>query len=207
MTRVRICFTGHRPDKLGGYEWYSDKNQQIRFNLSMLMQRFINKNKDKQIEVMLGGALGLDQFAFDVCHRIKEDDPDKIKLIMCIPFADQYVKWPSHCQDRYFEQCQLADKRIYVDREEGYQLKGIDSGIYHVAKLQKRNAYMVDRSDVVFAIWDGSKGGTANCVNYARKKKKTIVIIDPATWKMTIEHHVLLDVPLEGITGNIKVYN
>lgn len=24
-----ICFTGHRPDKLGGYDWNTPKNQKI----------------------------------------------------------------------------------------------------------------------------------------------------------------------------------
>jgi uncharacterized phage-like protein YoqJ len=46
---------------------------------------------------------------------------------------------------------------------------------------QKRNEWMVDRADTVFAIWDGSPGGTANCVKYAVKQEKRILLYDPVT--------------------------
>lgn len=35
---------------------------------------------------------------------------------------------------------------------------------------QKRNEWMVDHADRVVAYWDGTAGGTANCVKYAKKK-------------------------------------
>ena len=45
--------------------------------------------------------------------------------------------------------------------------------------MQKRNEYMVDLADRVIAVWDGSKGGTANCVKYAEKVGKEIIRIEP----------------------------
>ena len=45
--------------------------------------------------------------------------------------------------------------------------------------MQKRNEYMVDLSDKVAAVWDGSKGGTGNCVRYAEKCGKEIISIVP----------------------------
>lgn len=201
---LTICFTGHRPDKLGGYDWYGDKNEQIRFNLMVFMKKIINLNSNIKIKAKVGGALGFDQFAFAVCHRLKEEGYD-IDIEVCIPFADQYIKWRDIDQDRYFEQCQLADKRTYIDRCEGYQLKDIDSGIYHPAKMQKRNEYMVDRSDVVISLWDGSKGGTANCVRYAKKKSKTVIIINPETWKIEVEYNQTLPKPLKSIDNKINL--
>ena len=45
--------------------------------------------------------------------------------------------------------------------------------------MQKRNEYMVDNSDKVFAFWNGEeKGGTWNTIQYARKKGKDLEIID-----------------------------
>lgn len=38
---------------------------------------------------------------------------------------------------------------------------------------------MVDNSDFVIAVWDGTKGGTANCVRYAKKLNKELVAINP----------------------------
>ena len=45
--------------------------------------------------------------------------------------------------------------------------------------MQKRNEYMVDLADKVIAVWDGSKGGTGNCVRYAEKCGKEIIRIVP----------------------------
>ena len=46
--------------------------------------------------------------------------------------------------------------------------------------MMVRNKYMVDISDRGIAVWDGSKGGTANCVRYAQKIGKPLDIINPA---------------------------
>ena len=35
---------------------------------------------------------------------------------------------------------------------------------------------MVDRSDFVLAFWNGTKGGTGNCVEYAKKQGKPVVV-------------------------------
>ncbi len=41
--------------------------------------------------------------------------------------------------------------------------------------MQKRNSYMVDKSDLVFAIWNGEKkGGTWNTISYVIKQNKPI---------------------------------
>ena len=44
--------------------------------------------------------------------------------------------------------------------------------------MQKRNKYMVDNSQYVIAVWDGSKSGTFNTLKYARKLKRNIMVID-----------------------------
>lgn len=45
--------------------------------------------------------------------------------------------------------------------------------------MQKRNEYMVDHSDKVIAVWDGSKSGTKNCIDYAKKVGKDIIFVQP----------------------------
>lgn len=38
---------------------------------------------------------------------------------------------------------------------------------------------MTDKADLVIALYDGTKGGTKNCVDYAKKRNKEILIINP----------------------------
>ena len=45
--------------------------------------------------------------------------------------------------------------------------------------MQRRNEYMVDKADTLIAVWNGTSGGTANCVKYAKKKGVDIVRLDP----------------------------
>lgn len=43
---------------------------------------------------------------------------------------------------------------------------------------QKRNEWMVDHCDILCAVWDGTPGGTANCIKYANKVGRKIVYMD-----------------------------
>ena len=40
---------------------------------------------------------------------------------------------------------------------------------YAAWKMQKRNEWMADKATRIVALWDGSPGGTANCIAYASK--------------------------------------
>ena len=46
---------------------------------------------------------------------------------------------------------------------------------------QDRNIWMVDNAQATIAIWDGSAGGTKNCVDYALKKGRPVYNINPKT--------------------------
>jgi uncharacterized phage-like protein YoqJ len=37
--------------------------------------------------------------------------------------------------------------------------------------MQKRNEYIVDNSSLLLSLWDGTSGGTKNCLDYAKKKE------------------------------------
>lgn len=59
----------------------------------------------------------------------------------------------------------------------------VSYGNYAAWKMQKRNEHMIDRlsnnNDFLIAVWDGSSGGTANCIKYAKNMNKNIIHIDP----------------------------
>ena len=180
---ITICFTGHRPSKLGGYDWYTPKNKAIMEELKNQIIEIINSTDEKQFKFICGGALGIDQMAFDIVEDIKytslKFNPICFFSEIAIPFSKQSCKWNYDGIKKYETQKSQADVCTYVDRLEKYKIKGYEEEIYYPAKMQKRNEYMVDNADIVIAVWDGSKGGTGNCVKYAEKLGKRVVTINP----------------------------
>ena len=45
--------------------------------------------------------------------------------------------------------------------------------------MHRRDRYMVDRSSVILAVFDGTPGGTLYTLNYAMDKKLEILLLDP----------------------------
>jgi len=185
---ITICFTGHRPDKLPGkYNYDSIAHQKLRGVLRNKIVDVINDTIDNQNErdfkFICGGALGIDQVTFSICEELKQEareyDACTIQLELAIPFENQASKWYPRDVSSYEIQKQQADIVTFVDTIEEYEFRGVPVGDYHPAKMQIRNKYMVNNSNVIIAVWNGSKGGTANCVNYAKKQGKEIVVVSP----------------------------
>lgn len=179
---INICVTGHRPSNpnLGGYNWNSDKNQRIMLKLYQTVEDILKENPDEIVNCIEGGALGIDQMFFRSCELLRERYPGRITLEIAIPFKDQPNKWFDGMDIyRYCNQIEAADFITYVDGLKDYQRTKTPVGSYNPYKLQIRNEYMVDKANIVIAVWDGSKGGTGNCYNYAKKKNKNIIRIDP----------------------------
>lgn len=177
---MRICFTGHRFDKLGGgYDWNSKINLEIRNNLDRVLQTIIDKYKNEKFHFITGGALGFDQFATDSVIKLKNNNTDRdITLEIAIPFESQCKLWNKRDTDVYNEQLKLADKVTYVDTLEKYKIYGQEEGVYYSSKLDKRNHYMVDNSDMVIAYFNNIRGGTYNCIKYANKNNKKVLNIN-----------------------------
>lgn len=49
---------------------------------------------------------------------------------------------------------------------------------------QKRNEWIVDEVDAMIAVWDGSRSGTGNCVEYANDNDIPVFQINPMTRKV-----------------------
>jgi len=172
-----VCFTGHRPPRLGGYDWNSPVNRRIMAALRSIVKSYLAKYP--KVHFIFGGALGLDQMAFDVCSQLWRQG---VTLEVALPFAGFGAFWPSDSKALLQQQCSRADVVTTVDTVPGYVV--VPESGYHIAKLQARNQYMVDRADAVVAVYDGGTGGTAHCVNYARRLGKTLVLVDPATCRV-----------------------
>ena len=150
------AFTGHRPNKLGGYAL----DNPVRIRVCKRIEEALVELKPE--EAISGMALGVDQWAAAICI------PFGIPFIAAVPFVGQERVWPSESRAKYAELLEKASK-VEIICDEGYA----------VWKMQKRNEWMVDRCHTLIAIWDGTSGGTGNCVEYAKSIGKNIYRIDP----------------------------
>lgn len=108
----------------------------------------------------------------EIILKIKKTYP-QIKLTCAIPCLKQHSKWKKEIYLQWLSIVNKADKVHYVSEEP-----------YTAWCLQVRNEWMVDNSDYIIGVWDGTEGGTANCINYAKKKDKNIVCIHPKTLEL-----------------------
>jgi uncharacterized phage-like protein YoqJ len=151
-----VAFTGHRPNKLGGYKTPNPTSRYVTWRIEL---ELIGLNPDRAIS---GMALGVDQWASQVCVKLG------IPFVAAVPFKGQESQWPEQSQREFQRLIKLAEEVVVV----------CDGG-YSAAKMQRRNEYMVDKCDILIAVWDGTPGGTGNCVRYAQSKGKEIIRILP----------------------------
>ena len=159
---MNICITGQRPESL-------DKD----YTYSSDLWKFIYKEIEEKFhtirpkKIYTGMALGVDTVAAEIAISME------IPFVACIPFIGQEDSWPAIHQARYLKLLEKAQSRVVI---------GNRSELPWV--YQKRNEYMVDNSDIVLATWNGFKGGTRNCIEYALRKKITVIRIDPNTHRV-----------------------
>jgi len=145
----RVCFTGHRPEKLN----YPEKVVK-----SLLKEQIEMAIEDGYRTFISGMARGLDLWAAEIVLELKKKNKDKeIHLICALPHPDFEKKWKLTEQIKYNSILKKAD------------LKRIICPEFSMGAYQKRNIWMVDRSNRVIAAYNGEKGGTKNTIDYANK--------------------------------------
>jgi len=163
MTEKTVCFTGHRPKNLGFSE--DDlKYQAIKEKIKELVSSLIEN--ENAIHFISGMALGIDLCDAQIVIDLKIDYP-QITLEAAVPNKNQTLKWRKEDKKAYNQILLNCDKISVLQ----------DS--YTLNCYMKRNKYMVDKSDFVIAVWNGSKCGKGNTVKYAHKCNKRLYVIDP----------------------------
>lgn len=130
-----VAFTGHRPDKLGGYGPYNPVKERVVASLHARLS--VLRIEYTALRGLSGMALGFDQWAAQVCRALK------VPYEVILPFTGQEACWPLPSQEIYRDLVQHATKVVVVSGE-GYQSW----------KMQKRNQYLVDNCDLLIAAWD-----------------------------------------------------
>ena len=151
----RVCFTGHRPEKL------SEAESVVRTKLEDAIRSSV---EDGYFVFISGMARGVDIWAAEIVLKEREHNP-AIKLICASPYKGFEGSWSSDWQKRYNDIMNAADL-----------VRFICPG-YSRACFQIRNEWMVDHSARVIAVYNGEKGGTRNTIEYAKKHNVDIVMI------------------------------
>ena len=146
-----VAFTGHRPDKLGGW----DPGHPVVARVRVALRDGLIANWP--LYAISGMAQGVDQWAAEACVELG------IPFIAALTCDGWGENWPLPSQERYQALVKKAKEIIVVS-----------PGIYKPWKMQRRNEWLVDHCELLLSIWDGSSGGTANCIDYANDVKRPI---------------------------------
>lgn len=152
-----VVATGHRPEKCGGYS----KHAQLRLK-ELAIDWLVALTPRGAIS---GMALGWDTAIVEACLDLQ------LPYVACIPFEGQDTKWFPESRRAY---------RTYLDRAANVIV--CSSGKYAPEKMQIRNERMIDlalkkapgpENSILLALWDGTSGGTKNCLSYADSRIPT----------------------------------
>jgi uncharacterized phage-like protein YoqJ len=171
------CFTGHR--QING-QYYNKNNPStewtmLRNYLNVVLMELITQDSNLTDHFIGGLAIGVDMLAAECVAFTRTFTKLPIKLTGAIPFPSQPSRWPQHSQDHFQHVCSLCNVVVTLSPDP-----------YHPSKMQIRNEWMVNNSDYVIAIWNGvEKGGTWNCITYARSVGKPVLWIelDNGQWR------------------------
>ena len=152
----RVCFTGHRPEKLTKDERFivNDLEKEIRKAISDGLNVFIT-----------GMARGVDIWAAQIVLKLR-DEGCNVRLICACPYEGFERSWSQEWQKAYREILTVADFVKYVCNG------------YGPACFQIRNEWMVNHSARVIAVYNGENGGTKNTMDYAMKVGVPVVCIE-----------------------------
>lgn len=144
----RCCFTGHRPDKMTLGE------KEIKPMLEKAIDEAI---EDGYVTFITGMAMGVDIWAAEIVLERKKKN-DNLHLICALPHLG-------------FETRRSLSEKMKFNKiiKKADMVKEINDH-YFRACYQVRNEWMVDRSNLVIAVFNGQKSGTKNTVDYAIRK-------------------------------------
>lgn len=147
----RACFTGHRPEKLTITEVEAK---------AWLREAVMTAIDDGHTSFITGMARGVDIWAAEVVLSLRDTlkfttAGQEIKLICASPYDGFEKSWSREWQATYWHIMNNCDLKKFVCPH------------YSRGCFQIRNKWMVDHSDIVIGIFNGTPGGTKNTIDYA----------------------------------------
>ena len=149
----RCCFTGHRPDKI-------DLGEN---DIKPILEKAIDEAiANGYITFITGMAMGTDIWAAEIVLERKKTNKE-LHLICALPHPG-------------FENRRSMTEKMRFNKilKKADLVKEINNH-YFTGCYQVRNEWMVDRSNLVIAIFNGQKSGTKNTIDYAKRKGIKVV--------------------------------
>ncbi len=151
MNRANVCcFTGHRPETL-----YIDNDESEVYGL--ILKAVEDAILDQYTVFMCGGCRGGDFLFGESVAELRNTYPE-IRLVCVLPFRGQAELWSGEDRNRYADLLDAADEVVCLNDK------------YTKSCMHERNRYMVDRSSLLIAAYNGTKGGTDYTLSYAKKQ-------------------------------------
>lgn len=146
-----FCVTGHRPEKLGGYQPHAQREL-------YLFAREVVRDFDPKL-VVTGMAQGWDMAIAKACINLGVD------FEAYVPFEGQELLWPKDSQTEYHHVLSFANK-----------VRIVSKGTYSPRKMFIRNWAMVDATPTTVALWNGDRtGGTWDTVDYTQEVNHELI--------------------------------
>lgn len=175
-----VVLTGHRPNKLGGFAEVEELivefltrgtvsgNSQAKWVVDELVSALMRaKTKYGNVYLNDGEAMGADWLGI-IAGQIAN-----VPVHGYCPFLNHGSNWYEPSKVQYAQLVKLEAKRFLVTNK-----TWDDNGPKY---MDDRNKAMVDNAKSMIAVWNGSRGGTANAVYYARKVGMNILFLNPHT--------------------------
>ncbi len=177
-TSIAIALTGHRPNKLGGY----NINTKPYHNLQKDLEQFI-EFKLRTHDIVWGHsglALGADTIWSKAILAMRKKYPKRVFFHAEIPMWSQSQPWFKTSDTEFWKyQVEKADRYTVYDKTFHEQPDEVRNKLAGQV-LDQRNVGMINHCDILLAIYHTNElGGTANAVKYAKSIDKELITIDP----------------------------
>ena len=160
---ITCCFTGHRPAHL---PWGANEDDARCLRLKEeLSARLEGLYACGYRRFLCGMALGCDMYFAEAVLALRQEHPE-VRLEAAVPCGDQPERWPVKQRLRY--------NRL-LDESDSVTVLQIH---YTPDCMMRRNRYMVDRSSLLLACYDGRPSGTRSTMLYAMREQVQVLTVE-----------------------------
>ena len=157
------CFTGHRPLRL---PWGMNETDPRCIDLKERLRTTLEETYNNGYRHFICGmAIGCDMYFAEAVLDLRSKYSD-LTLEAAVPCYSQSDKWNRKQKETYFSLLSACDIVTYV------------SHMYSPDCMMKRNQYMIDRSSLLIACFNGRSSGTMNTILYAERAGVNTVILE-----------------------------